>query len=691
MLLAGQEFAGFTVVELLGAGGMGEVYLVEHPRLPRRDALKVLPASVSADNEFRQRFIREADLAATLFHPNIVGMHDRGECDGQLWMSMDYIAGVDAAKLVHERYPAGMPLDEAVAIAIAVADALDHAHESGLLHRDVKPANILLAQPHSAGERRIFLADFGIARPLADPNGLTATNLTLGTVSYAAPEQLAGEELDARADQYALAATVFHLLAGAPPFDKSNPVAVISAHLSAPPPLISHLRPELSRLDEVFATAMAKDPAQRFGSCREFAAALSNKAGVEPQFGGAKTQNAMLATSRDSPSKGWRKHLGSKNRVIAAAAAATVLAGLGAVGYTMKQDSSDTTSETARPGGATVNQAQAAGTAATAQSAAEALKSAIPEITKIIEVNEENDPNEGSLGRPNSYVAASVLYDSRLTCPDLGMECGATIEQFPDQEAAQRRSDYLQAIRQGGILGREWNTVKGPLLLRVAGDMTPAEAKQYETAFLTGSTGSAPAAGAQIGSNAETPAVESVASGFGQNGKSVVGIVIATTEKPGSVGQFVTSSINFLDQAGSIIKTAEHVESFNWTGQQLVLPTSLYLDDPETRVASIETSVSISEYSSSRTTARPELPVLDAESITETAPGQWTPAFTFTNSTAEDLADLRVGVVCYDAAETIIGEGSTFPKLIATGKSVLIDPAVTTSGQPANCKASLNY
>ena len=173
---------------------MGEVYLAEHPRLPRHDALKVLPQSLNADVEFRQRFIREADLAATLFHPHIVGVHDRGEYDDQLWISMDYIDGTDAAQFVRDRYPAGMPADEALAIATALAGALDHAHQRGLLHRDVKPANILLSQPDHDGQRRIFLADFGIARPLADPSGLTATNLTVGTVAYAAPEQLMGEE-----------------------------------------------------------------------------------------------------------------------------------------------------------------------------------------------------------------------------------------------------------------------------------------------------------------------------------------------------------------------------------------------------------------------------------------------------------------------------------------------------------------
>lgn len=318
-------FAGYTVIRQLGSGGMGEVYLVEHPRLPRRDALKVLPSSLTQDEEFRQRFIREAELAATLFHPNIVGTHDRGEYDGQLWMSMDYVDGTDAAHLVRDRYPTGMPADEALAIAVAVADALDHAHERGLLHRDVKPANILLAQPDGTGQRRIFLADFGIARPLADPSGLTATNLTVGTVSYAAPEQLAGEELDGRADQYALAASVYHLLTGAPPFEKSNPVAVISAHLSAPPPKISSRRPELAPLDPVFATALAKDPAQRYASCREFADALVAGAGVDPQLGAANTQQAMPPASRPSSAEPDEKSPNRKKTLVVAAAAAAAV------------------------------------------------------------------------------------------------------------------------------------------------------------------------------------------------------------------------------------------------------------------------------------------------------------------------------------------------------------------------------
>lgn len=272
-LANGAVFAGYTIVAMLGAGGMGEVYLAQHPRLPRRDALKVLSTAVTADSEYRERFRREADTAATLYHPHIVEVHDRGEFDGQLWIAMDYVNGTNAAQLVADRYPAGMPAGEVLAIIAAIAAALDYAHQRGLLHRDVKPANILLTKPED-GEQRILLADFGIARQVGDPAGLTATNLTVGTVAYAAPEQLMGADIDGRADQYALAATAFHLLTGAPPFQHANPAAVIGQHLSAAPPKLSDRRADLARLDDVLATALAKDPSDRFARCRAFAEAL---------------------------------------------------------------------------------------------------------------------------------------------------------------------------------------------------------------------------------------------------------------------------------------------------------------------------------------------------------------------------------------------------------------------------------
>jgi len=280
-LADGATFAGYTIVRMLGSGGMGEVYLAQHPRLPRRDALKVLPASVSADNEYRQRFNREADIAATLWHPHIVGVHDRGDFEGQLWISMDYVDGTDAARLLRERFPKGMAKAEVAEIVIAVAEALDYAHERDLLHRDVKPANILLSHPGS-GDQRILLADFGIARWVNDISGLTETNMTVGTVSYAAPEQLMGAHLDGRADQYALAATAFHLLTGSPPFQHSNPAVVISQHLSASPPAIGAHRPELSAVDPVFAKAMSKDPKDRFERCADFARAFAHRLDAAP-------------------------------------------------------------------------------------------------------------------------------------------------------------------------------------------------------------------------------------------------------------------------------------------------------------------------------------------------------------------------------------------------------------------------
>jgi serine/threonine-protein kinase len=190
---------------------------------------------------------------------------------------MDYVDGTDAGRLQHDGYPEGMPAAEVAEIVAPVADALDHAHQRNLLHRDVKPANILVAKD----DQRILLADFGIARWVDDPSGLTATNMTVGTVSYAAPEQLMGGQLDGRADQYALAATAYHLLTGSPPFHHTNPAVVISQHLNATPPMIGDRRPELAALDPVLAKALAKDPDDRFERCADFARALAHQVGAD--------------------------------------------------------------------------------------------------------------------------------------------------------------------------------------------------------------------------------------------------------------------------------------------------------------------------------------------------------------------------------------------------------------------------
>lgn len=273
----GTDFAGYTIVRCLGSGGMGEVYVARHPRLPRQDALKVLRPEMSANEEFRERFLREADLTAALSHPNIVGVYDRGEFDGQLWISMEYVDGTDVSRLL--RSNSGVSDDQAAEIISAVAEALDYAHQHDLLHRDVKPANILISDTDPAN-KRIKLADFGIARCANDSAGLTATNMTVGTVFYAAPEQLTGSIIDGRADQYALAATAFQLFTGAPPFENSNAAVIIGKHLSTPPPALSERRPDLAALDPVLAKALAKYPKDRFDKCADFARALQHGLGL---------------------------------------------------------------------------------------------------------------------------------------------------------------------------------------------------------------------------------------------------------------------------------------------------------------------------------------------------------------------------------------------------------------------------
>ena len=326
-LASGAVFAGYTIVRLLGAGGMGEVYLAQHPRLPRRDALKLLPRDWFADAEYRARFKREADLASTLWHPHIVGVHDRGEEDGHLWLSMDFVDGLDAARLLADRYPAGMPVQEVARIVTAVASALDYAHKQGLLHRDVKPANIMLAHIDDDGEQRILLTDFGIARDVNEISGLTATNMTVGTVAYSAPEQLLGEDIDGRTDQYALAATAYHLMTGSHLFPHSNPIVVSNRHINNPPPPLAKMRPDLAHLDPVLAVALAKDPNERFQRCSDFARALSEEVG-SVSGGTSPSAPTRPAYVSEQPRRGPINRL-SRLWPIAAAVGAVVILVLG--------------------------------------------------------------------------------------------------------------------------------------------------------------------------------------------------------------------------------------------------------------------------------------------------------------------------------------------------------------------------
>ncbi|AIH39011.1 serine/threonine protein kinase, partial [Mycobacterium tuberculosis] len=212
-LSAGSVFAGYRIERMLGAGGMGTVYLARNPDLPRSEALKVLAAELSRDLDFRARFVREADVAAGLDHPNIVAVHQRGQFEGRLWIAMQFVDGGNAEDALRA---ATMTTARAVYVIGEVAKALDYAHQQGVIHRDIKPANFLLSRA-AGGDERVLLSDFGIARALGD-TGLTSTGSVLATLAYAAPEVLAGQGFDGRADLYSLGCALFRLLTGEAPF-----------------------------------------------------------------------------------------------------------------------------------------------------------------------------------------------------------------------------------------------------------------------------------------------------------------------------------------------------------------------------------------------------------------------------------------------------------------------------------------
>ncbi|MFI9636571.1 protein kinase [Nocardia sp. NPDC051929] len=284
MLQTGEIFAGYVIKRVLGHGGMGTVYLAQHPRLPRLTALKLLKRELYADTDIRRRFEREADLVARLDHPNIVTVFDRGAEDRQLWISMQYVPGADASCADVDVLAPW----RAVQIAADTAAALDFAHANQVLHRDVKPANILLAKAPIGQPERVLLTDFGIAGIRGAESTIGSSGTITATLAFGAPEQLIGRPLDDRADQYSLACTLFWMLTGAPPYPGANPAAVVNSHLYAPIPVLSRARPGLPpALDPVLARAMAKRPEDRFNSCAEFAAAA--KSALAEQRAGHRT------------------------------------------------------------------------------------------------------------------------------------------------------------------------------------------------------------------------------------------------------------------------------------------------------------------------------------------------------------------------------------------------------------------
>jgi WD40 repeat protein/tRNA A-37 threonylcarbamoyl transferase component Bud32 len=268
----GTELAGYRIESLLGWGGMSVVYLAEDLRLKRRVALKLLAAGLAEDESFRDRFLRESELAASIDHPNIVPIYEAGTTEDILFIAMRYVEGRD----LKERLQRGrLDAADAIGILAQVASALDAAHARGLVHRDVKPSNVLLdtgARPD--GSDHVYLADFGLTTRVSEETGIGADGHLLGTIDYVAPEQIAGEEIDGRADVYSLGCVLYESLVGEPPFGRDSDLAVVFAHLETEPSAPSAQRPELpTALDAVIVKALAKEPEQRYPSCREFAGA----------------------------------------------------------------------------------------------------------------------------------------------------------------------------------------------------------------------------------------------------------------------------------------------------------------------------------------------------------------------------------------------------------------------------------
>jgi Protein kinase domain len=269
----GARIAGYWLEEQIGRGGMAVVFRARDERLHRLVALKVLAPALAGDDEFRLRFIRESRAAAAVDDPHIIPVFDAGEAAGALFIAMRFVPGGDVYSLVRGTGP--LSAARAVAIVSPVASALDAAHAAGLVHRDVKPANMLL-DTRPGRPDHVYLSDFGLSKgAVSMSTGLTGAGHFMGTLDYISPEQIEGERADGRADQYALACSAYEMLTGAPPFRAGEPAALMYAQLRQPPPALTSRRPDLPpAADQVLARALAKNPADRYASCREFADAL---------------------------------------------------------------------------------------------------------------------------------------------------------------------------------------------------------------------------------------------------------------------------------------------------------------------------------------------------------------------------------------------------------------------------------
>ncbi len=297
--LVGDEFAGYRVRSVLGRGGMSVVYQAENLRLNNVIALKVLAPELASDEVFRARFLEESRIAASLNHPNVIPIYDMGSQDDLLYIAMRYVSGTDLRQMIKKR---GRLLPETALFLLGqAARALDAAHRKGLVHRDVKPGNLLIERGSDETDPdHVYLADFGITKHAMSRSGLTSTGQFLGTIDYVAPEQIRGTSVLGLADQYSLGCVLYECLTGRVPFEKDLDAAIIWAHVEETPTMPTILRPELPpEIDDVFARVLAKRPDERYGSCREFVEAARMALGVfGPPTGSSDTYGTMTTGPR---------------------------------------------------------------------------------------------------------------------------------------------------------------------------------------------------------------------------------------------------------------------------------------------------------------------------------------------------------------------------------------------------------
>ena len=309
--VVGSELVGYQIEALIGRGGMGAVYRAEELALGRKVALKVIAPELAEDSRFRERFLRESRIAASLDHPHIVPIFKAGDEDDALFLAMRYVEGTDLAKLLRD----GGALDPRRAIDLLeqVAEALDAAHEKGLVHRDVKPSNVLVAV--AGGKEHCYLADFGLTKRTGSLSGISAPGDVVGTLEYVAPEQITGDDVEARADLYSLGCVLYECLTGQPPFPRATDVALLWAHVHEEAQRPSEVRSELPKaIDGVFGRALAKEPGRRYESAGELVAAARSALGL------VETAPAPASTTRR-----WALPVGVAAAVVVAAALAFVL------------------------------------------------------------------------------------------------------------------------------------------------------------------------------------------------------------------------------------------------------------------------------------------------------------------------------------------------------------------------------